>query len=184
MGRTHYTACQSGNYDVASTWCADDIPTASAIVDIPAPFTVTIPVDSQPEFFRLDIHGVLEVHIDAKFPPAHPFTISVFDSGILTDVEISNKNNLVEWLFPSNSILFVHIEGQIRTKLPVVICNADSSSCTTSFNRTTGSFTIANTHLGQLMFKKGLYYSALSLFLKFNSLNEMRFYFRHHFYRR
>jgi hypothetical protein len=157
MNRTHCTACQSGNYDVASTWCTDDIATASAIVDIPAPFTVIIPAKSQPEFFRLDIHGVLEAHIDTKFPLAHPFTISVFDSGILTDVGISNEINQVKWFFPSNSILFVHIKGKIRTKLPVVICNADLSLCTSPFDQTTSSFTIANTPLGKLMLKKGLY---------------------------
>jgi hypothetical protein len=156
MKHTYYTACQSGNYDVESTWCADDIPHVSSLVNIPPTFTVMIPDNSQPEFFRLDIHGVLQVHIGARFPPDHSFTISVFNGGLLSIVGISKKNNEVKWLFPSNSILFVYIEGKILTKSPISICNVDLSICKSSFNSSTGSFTIANTPQGEMFFKKGL----------------------------
>ncbi|CAF1054681.1 unnamed protein product [Adineta steineri] len=159
--RTRYTACRSGNYDVVSTWCSDDIPNPSAIVVIPAPFTVISPARSEPEFARLDIYGIFQVHVEAKFPPLHPFTIYIFNDGILTDMGISNQRNKTDWIFPSNSILFIHIRGRINTTLPISICNSNSSNCTKPFNQTKGSLTVANTLLGKIMLYDGITFIAV-----------------------
>ncbi|CAF0905553.1 unnamed protein product [Adineta steineri] len=159
--RTRYTACRSGNYDVVSTWCSDDIPNPSAIVVIPAPFTVISPARSELEFARLDIYGIFQVHVEAKFPPLHPFTIYIFNDGILTDMGISNQRNKTDWIFPSNSILFIHIRGRINTTLPISICNSNSSNCTKPFNQTKGSLTVANTLLGKIMLYDGITFIAV-----------------------
>ncbi|CAF0924303.1 unnamed protein product [Adineta steineri] len=159
--RTRYTACRSGNYDIVSTWCSDDIPNPSAIVVIPAPFTVINPARSEPEFARLDIYGIFQVHVEAKFPPLHPFTIYIFNDGILTDMGISNQRNKTDWIFPSNSILFIHIRGRINTTLPISICNSNSSNCTKPFNQTKGSLTVASTLLGKIMLYDGITFIAV-----------------------
>jgi hypothetical protein len=107
-GHNHFKACQSGDYDAAATWCRRKIPTASDIVFIPVNFTVIIPALSRPEFFRIEIHGTLQVHIDSLFPPAHSFTIGIFNNGLLTDTGKTDEKNQTTWYFPSNSILFIY----------------------------------------------------------------------------
>jgi hypothetical protein len=111
---------------------------------------VIIPALSRPEFFRIEIHGTLQVHIDSLFPPAHSFTIGIFNNGLLTDTGKTDEKNQTTWYFPSNSILFIYFGGRIQTGLPVAICNLNSTSCTEAFRRADKSWTILLTHLGQM----------------------------------
>ncbi|CAF1369913.1 unnamed protein product, partial [Rotaria sordida] len=141
----HMEACISGDFHAVETWCSTNIPSYTDTVTIPANITVFVSANHSFEFGQLNIYGILQLHPTASFPANHSFTLTVFNGGVLADLnDESYTLPNATWFLPNGSVFYVYINGTISTHLQTQFCTQlTPPKCSTLFTKDSGPLTVA-----------------------------------------